>query len=103
MCARFGSKPVQRRSSVADMVVNIDQARGNVEIGYVHNLSGLVCGYVFIDGSDFALDDSYISHLVDVIGRIDHMAALYEQIVTGWGLRKNDERKCDGDRKHRND
>src|ERR1700691_324586 len=52
----FRSEPVERRSSVADVVVNIDQSRCDQELRNIHNLSRLIGRNIFFDSSYLALE-----------------------------------------------
>ena len=82
MCSRVGREPVQRRPAMTDMVVNIDEPGRYIEIRDIHNLPGLIRRNVFLDGSNFALENTDVSYLIDVIRRVNHMAALQQQVVT---------------------
>jgi len=58
------------------MKVNVDEPGRNVELRDIHDFSSLVSRNVFFDSSDFALENGDVSHLVNVIGRVNHMTAL---------------------------
>ena len=64
------------------MIVNINEPGRYVETRDIHNLPGLVSRNVFLDGSDLTLENADISYFIDVIGRVNHMAALQQQVVT---------------------
>src|SRR5438477_5836123 len=85
MCARVRRKPVQRRSSETDVVMNIDETGGDIELRDIYNLCSLVFRNVLFDGSDFALEDGNIPYLVNVISRVNHMPALQQQVITRRG------------------
>ena len=76
MRSRFRSEPVQWRPSMTHMKVNVDEPGCNVELRGIHNFSCLVSRDIFFDGSDFALEDSDVSYLIDVVSRVNHMTAL---------------------------
>ena len=75
MRSAFRSEPVEWRSSVTDVVMNIDQAGRDEELRNIHNLSGLVGGNIFFDRCDLALEYGDVAYIVDVIGRIDNVTA----------------------------
>ena len=66
---------------MAHVIVNIDKARRDVELGDVHNFPRLIRGYVFFDGCNLALKDCDVTDFINVIGRINHMAALKQQVI----------------------
>ena len=75
MRSRFRSEPVEWGSSMANVVVNVNQSRSNVKLRDIHNLSGLISRNVFFDRSDFSVEHSDVADLVDVISRIDYVSA----------------------------
>src|SRR5258705_10469621 len=83
------------------MKVNVDEPGRNVELRDIHNFSGLVSWNVFFDSSDFTLEDGDVSHLVNVIGGVNHMAALLQQVIVR-GLGKYHDRRSDSDCDRRN-
>ena len=83
MRASFRIEPVERSAAKSGVVMDIDEAGGDVETGRVHDLSGRIGGNVFFDGSDFAAGDSDVHYGVNVVGRIDDVAALEKEIVAG--------------------
>src|SRR5579872_117681 len=74
--ARLRREPVERRSSVTNMVVNVDQPGSYVELRDVNNFPGLISRNIFLDSCDLALEHSDVTHLINVIRGIDHMPAL---------------------------
>jgi hypothetical protein len=79
--ARFGIKPVERRSAIRDVDVNVDEAGSDIEAGGVDDFSGGRSGNVFIDGGDFAGGNGDVHDAVNVICGVDDVAALEEKIV----------------------
>ena len=69
-------EPVKRRTAMADVNVNIDEARRYVEPGGVHHLARLTGGNVFLDGGNFVFRYRHVHHPVHVVRGINHMAAL---------------------------
>src|SRR6266496_1961498 len=85
------------------MVVNINEPGRYIKLRDIHDLPGLVSRDVFLNGSDLAIENTDISHFVNVIRRVDHVAALQQQVVTSRGLSKHHDRKCEDDGDERND
>jgi len=84
---RFRIKPVQRGSANSDVVVDVDEARSDVETGNVDHFSGRSGGNFFVDEGDFSARDGNIHRSIDVIGGIDDMAALQDEIIARrWSL-----------------
>jgi hypothetical protein len=83
------------------VIVNIDEPGSNVEVGDVHDLSGLVRGNIFFHCSDLALENADIAYFIDVIRRVDDMAALQQQVVA-CRLGKHYDGKSEGDCDHGN-
>ena len=75
MCSSLRSKPVQRRSAVANVVMNVDQSGSHVELRDVHNFSGLICRNIFFDSRNLPLEYRNVTHLINVIGRINNVPA----------------------------
>ena len=85
--ARFRIKPVQRGSANSDVVVDVDEARSDVETGNIDYFSGRCRGNVFVDGCDSSAGDGNIHRSIDVIRGIDDMATSQEEIIAGrWSL-----------------
>src|SRR5580765_3338893 len=83
------------------MIVNINEPGRYIETRDIHNLPGLVRRNVFLDGSDLTLENADISYFIDVIGRVNHMAALQKQVVAR-RLGKRNDRRSEGDCEHCN-
>ena len=81
--AAFRSKPVERRASMADMDVNINKTGSDIEPGSVHHLPRLTGGNVFFDRGNSVFRHRDVHHRVHVVGGINHMAALQQQVVAG--------------------
>src|SRR3954453_16951338 len=78
------------------MVLNINKSGRYIQARDIHNLPGLVSRNVFLDGSDLSLENTNISYFIDVIGRVNHMAALQQQVVAR-RLGKRSDRISEGD------
>ena len=81
MCATFGSEPVERRATMADMNMNINQPGSNVKPRSVHHLPGLTGGNIFFYRGNFAFRHCHVHHCVYVVRGVNHVAALQQQIV----------------------
>src|SRR5581483_1483714 len=79
--SRLGREPVQRSSAVADVVVNVNQARGDVQSGSIHDFAGLRGRNIFVEGGNLAVRDRNIHDAVKPVGRIDDVSALEQQVV----------------------
>ena len=71
------------------MIVNINESGRNVEVRDIHNLPALVRGNIFFHGSDLVMEDADVAYFIDVIGRVNYVAALQQQVITNCLLRQH--------------
>src|SRR5215831_18387561 len=83
MGASFRIKPIERRATISDMEVNVDEAGGNVEAGGVDDFACRGGGDILFDGRDFSARNGDVRHAIDMICGINDMAAFDEQLVAG--------------------
>jgi len=91
----FRFEPIERSAAGSDVDVDIDQARGDVESADIDDLFRGGGWNVFLDGSDFAAREGDIHDAVNVIGGVDDVATLEEDLVArslGFSIREEGEK-----------
>src|SRR5260370_27734597 len=86
MSASFRGEPVERRTAVTNVIVNVDQSRRNVKPVYIDHFLCLGRGNIFAQGGDFAAGNRNVEHRVNIVSGIDDMSA-FQQKVISWSLR----------------
>ena len=78
-----GIKPVERRTTVGDVHVNVDKAGSDVETGDIDHLGGGGSWDIFLYRGDFTGGYGDIHDAVNVVGGIDDVAAFQDEIIGG--------------------
>ena len=65
------------------MEMNINQTGRDVQTGSIDNFSRLTGGNIFFHGRDLVLGNRDVHDSVQIVGGIDYVAALQQQVVTG--------------------
>ena len=65
------------------MDLHVDQAGRDVEAGDINHVRGLGGGDIGRDRRDSVSADGYIHRRVDAVGRVNHVAAFKQNIVSG--------------------
>lgn len=76
-------KPVERRTTVGNVHVNIDKAGSDIEAGDIDHLGGGGSWDIFLYRGDFAGGDRDIHDAINVVGGIDDVAAFQDEIIGG--------------------
>ena len=73
-----------------DVYVQINQARRHVHSLYIHRAQRLPGGDVRPNRRNFAVTDADVAYSIDVVPRVDDVAALEDDIVCGLRLQAQD-------------
>src|SRR5207248_2147035 len=77
----FGGKPVKRGTSVSDMNMDINKARGYEQARNIDDLAGPISRNIFFDSRNFAFRNCDVHPLIQPVGGINNMAAFQQQVV----------------------
>ena len=68
---------------MADVEMDINQTRRDVQAGSIDNFPRLTGGNIFFHGRDLVLGDRNIHHSVQIARGINYVAAFQQQVITG--------------------